>query len=167
MYSKFQSSRYRRLDWDRQACLPNWVSRAKKKTEMRLKENDDDMKFFPTWIHAGLLWLASRGILKKLTGGTLILIKNISLTGRLKLLLIFSVCYFLKTLFLWLTIVQYSMGFRGILIYLRRKFIALKMSPQAHAKYPAKFGKTRYTLYPIKGLIFGLKIPYTWFKIPL
>lgn len=74
-----------------------------KKTEMRLKENDDDMNFFPTWIHAcgsfvTYFLLASRGILKKLTGGTLILIKNISLTGRLKLLLIFSVCYFFRDL---------------------------------------------------------------------
>ena len=49
MYSRFQSRRYRRLDWNRQAFLPSLVSRAKKnKTEMRLKENDDDMSFFST-----------------------------------------------------------------------------------------------------------------------
>ena len=150
MYSKFQSSRYRRLDWDRQACLPNWVSRAKKKTEMRLKENDDDMNFFPTWIHAGLLWLASRGILKKLTGGTLILIKNISLTGRLKLLLIFSVCYFLKTLILWLTIVQYSMGFRGILIYLRRKIHCTQNVPSSSCEISGKIWKNKVYSVPHK-----------------
>ena len=70
MYSRFQSSRYRRLDWNRQVCLPSLVSRAKKKkTEMRLKENDDDMSLFPTWISYFLL--ASREILEKLTGGTL------------------------------------------------------------------------------------------------